>query len=109
MHLPHSSLPRSSVHLRAPNSQGPSRTHVHHRSLFTLQGNGWFYSHGCHPNPPRDPPLDPTVDEGKEGYGWGTEWIEGKYWRKTSECRTGRKSYKCGMTSGGRLGKKRDF
>ena len=39
MHLVHSSLPRSSVHLRAPNSQGPSRTQVLQRCLLTLWWN----------------------------------------------------------------------
>lgn len=46
--------------------------------------------------------MDPTVDEEKEGYGWGTGWTEKKCGRRTSEGRTGRKSYRYGMTRRGK-------
>ena len=46
MHLAHSSLPSSSVHLRAPNSQGPSRTQVLQRCLLTLRFNSRSFQQG---------------------------------------------------------------
>ena len=56
MHPTHSSLPSSSVHLRAPNSQGPSRTQVLRRCLLTLRLNSRSFQH-----PPDLREIDPSL------------------------------------------------